>query len=188
MRTVQIRLLRFRPPWVRRVTVGQITVGGFMDLVRRVSLKVAEVRVQFDRDVSHDDILRSLREPELCAVADAVVTDQEPEFLRRWMSLRNVKAILYASTKTNNWERLAECVNLGTAPRKGSILTDLTALCRIFPGLTPPAIRQWPMEEFLDVCEALNMASAPSDPTLDDTVRPAPLSALSHMRGVETLH
>lgn len=190
MKRAPVRLFRLRPPFSRRVVVGQITVGKFIELVRLVANTAATLRIAADKDITGEDLIRALREPELCAIADAVCLDQEPEFLLRWMSLGNVRKILFASTRTNRWERLAECINLsGGAPtRKGSIVTDITALCRIFPGLTPPMVRDWPMEEFLDVCEALNMASASDDPTEDDTARPAPLGAFSNIRGVEIVH
>lgn len=185
MKTVTVRLWRPLPPFVRSVTVGQITVAGFLELLRLLVTKASSVRVQAGRDVSPEELIRELREPEFNALADAVCKGQEAGFFSRWLSLRNVRAIYLASFKVNDWTRIFSCVDWTAKKkkRKGSLIGDIQAMCLMFPGMDPMVVQnEWPMEDFLSFVDAMNLQISEDEP------EPMPTDALLAIRGVEVVH
>lgn len=185
MRTVGVRLWRAAPPFTKRVTVGQITVAGFLELLRLLVGKAAEVRTLAGRDVSPEELIRELREPEFNALADSVCRGEEAGFFSRWLSLRNVRAIYLASFKVNNWTRIFSCVDWSGQKkrRKGSLVGDIQAMCMMFPGLDPMTVQnEWPMEDFLAFIDAMNLTIEQDEP------EPMPIQALGMIPGVGIVH
>src|SRR3990170_814950 len=160
MKTVKVRLWRPLPPFVKSVTVGQITVAGFLELLRLLVTKASSVRVQAGRDLTPEELIRELREPEFNALADSVCKGQEAGFFSQWLSLRNVRTIYLASFRVNDWQRIFACVDwTAKKKRKGSLISDIHALCHIFPGLDVMTVQnEWPMEFFLAQVDALNLS------------------------------
>lgn len=182
MKTVQV-CLRRGPIW-KRVAVGQITVAGFLELLRLLVSKSSEVRLQADRDITAEDLIRALREPEFNALADSVVKGQPAGFFSRWLSLRNVRALYEASGRVNNWGRIFSCVDwTAKKKRRGSLVGDVQTICRIFPGLDPMTVQnEWPMEDFLTFVDAMNLEAADSEP------EPMSVMAMASLSGAEVIH
>lgn len=191
MKTATVKLFRAIPPWIKRVVIGQVSVGGFVEIARAAANKTAELKVATVADITGEQIIRSLREPEFCLFADCVTVGARPGYFSSWMSLRNFRAIMDASALTNDWPRLMAILNFdGKTPHKrGGIMSDLQAIARMFPGLDPMTImREWAMEDFLSFCDSLNLQATSEDPTEDPDVRPLSLSALTMVPGVEVVH
>jgi len=185
MKTVQVRLWKPLPPFSKSVTVGQITVAGFLELLRLLVTKASTVRVHAGRDVTPEELIRELREPEFNALADSVCKGQEAGFFSKWLSLRNVRTLYLASFKVNNWQRIFACVDWSAAKkkRKGSLIGDIQALCLVFHGLDPMTIQnEWPMEDFLAFVDAMNLSVQEDEP------EPMPLEALGMIPGVGIVH
>jgi len=187
MRSVRVRLWRWRPPFCRTVAVRPITVRGFLDLVRVAARRAAEVRTLAGKDITGEDIIRAMREPEFLAFADAVTRagsagSPEAGFLGRWLSHWNVAALLRASAAVNDWPRFLGCLNLtGKRNRGGSLIGDVQAICRLFPGLDPMRMQdEWAMEDFLNFCDALNVREAPTE-------RDDDMATLAMMPGIEVV-
>ena len=184
MKTVRVRLWKPLPPFSKSVTVGQITVAGFLELLRLLVTKAAAVRVAAGRDLSPEELIRELREPEFNALADSVCKGQEVGFFSGWLSLRNVRALYAASFKVNNWQRIFSCVDwTGTKKkRKGSLVGDIQAMCLIFRGLDPMVIQnEWPMEDFLSFIDAMNLQ-------VEEEEQPMSAQMLGMIPGVEIIH
>jgi hypothetical protein len=183
MKTVTIRLWRPSPPFLKSVTVGQVTVAGFMELLRLLVSKASEVRINAGRDLSAEDLIRELREPEFNALADAVCQNEAAGFFSRWLSLRNVRAIYQASFKVNDWSRIFSCVDWtgGQKKRKGSLVSDIQVVSQIY-RVDPMDIYAWPMEFFLTFVAAMNLAVQESEP------EPMPTVVLGMVPGVSVIH
>lgn len=184
MKSVQVRLFRPLPPFVKRVTVGQITVAGFLELLRLLIGKASEVRLQAGVALSPEDLIRELREPEFNALADSVCQDEHAGFFSSWLSLRNVRTIYLASFKVNNWPRIFSCVDWTATKKKrrGSLMSDIQVVCQIFPGLDPMTVQNdWPMEDFLSFVDAMNLQAA-------EEPDPMPLEMLHRIPGIEVIH
>lgn len=184
MKTVCVRLYRPTPPFMKSVMVGQITVAGFMELLRILVGKAAGVRLRADRDVSAEDLILELREPEFNALADSVCKGEEAGFFSRWLSLRNVRTIYLASFRVNNWTRIFSCVDWSGGQRKkrkGSLISDIQVISQIF-HIDPMAIQnEWPMEDFMTFVEAMNLQ-------VDDEMEPTPVEVLELIPGVGVVH
>lgn len=182
MKTVKVRLWRPLPPFVKSVTVGQITVAGFMELLRVLVSKAAEVRLQAGRDVVPEELIRSMREPEFNALADSVCKDEETGFFSRWLSLGNVTRLYKASFQVNNWERIFSCVDWsGKKKRKGSLVNDIQMLARFDPIAAQVIHDTWPMEFLLNHIDAMNLQT-------EQEQQPTPVEVLGLIPGVEIIH
>lgn len=190
MKTTRAILYRMGLPWRMTVTVGPITVGAFMGLVRAVAHKASEVRTLARRDITGEDLIRAFREPEFLAFADAVVKGRPSEFFGAWLSTRNLLALMDASARVNDWRRILSCLNLsGEKPkRRGSLMGDIQIICRMFPGLDPMSVEDWPMEKFLTFCESLNLMQQGDDPTADPECRPTAMQGLAGLPGLGIVH
>lgn len=184
MKTVKIWLWRPLPPFVKSVTVGQITVAGFMELLRLLVSKAADVRLQAGREVSPEDLIRALREPEFNALADSICQDEDAGFFSGWLSLRNVRALYLASFKVNNWERIFSCVDWTGGQgkkRKGSLVSDIQVISQIY-HIDPMKIQtEWPMEDFLAFVDAMNLQ-------VEEETGPTPVEVLGMIPGVGIVH
>lgn len=183
MKTVRIHLWRRLPPFRRRVTVGQITVAGFLELIRLLVSHSAAVHRRIGHEVTADELLRELREPEFNALADAVCKGEDPGFFSGWLSLRNVRALYDASFMVNNWRRIFGCVDWSgqKKKRKGSILSDIQVVSRVY-GIDPYSIEQWPMEYFLGFIEEMNLTMQP------EPLEATPVDVLGMIPGVGVVH
>ena len=185
MKTVKVRLYRPLPPFVKSVTVGQITVAGFMELLRLLVSKASAVRIEAGQDIAPEQMIRAMREPEFNALADSVCKGEEAGFFERWLSLRNVRAIYAASFRVNDWERIFSCVDwtrgAGKKKRKGSIETDIDYLA-IRYRIDPEVIYGWAMEVFLARVDALNLQVQEDEP------EPMPAEVLGMMPGMAVVH
>lgn len=182
MKTVQVRLFRPLPPFLKRVTVGQITVAGFLELLRLLVGKASEVRLNVGRELSAEELIRELREPEFNALADSVCKGEQAGFFSGWLSLRNVRSIYLASFKVNNWERIFSCVDwTAKKKRRGSVLGDIQIISRLYQ-VDPFVIENdWPMEYFLSFVDAMNLQ-------VEDEQAPTPVEVLGMIPGVGVIH
>lgn len=150
-----------------------------------MATKASEVRLKMGHDITAQDWMRELREPEFNGLADAVCKDERQGFFDGWLSLRNVTAIYLASCKVNDWKKIFGCLNFGTGnkKRRGSLTGDIQIICRNFPGLDPMRIQdEWPMERLLDFIDAMNLAIAEDEP------EPMSAIALGMIPGIEVIH
>jgi hypothetical protein len=185
VKTVRVRLWRPSPPFLKSVTVGQITVAGFMELLRLLVSKASDVYVAAGKDLTAEDLIRALREPEFNALADSVCQNEEAGFFHRWLSLRNVRAIYAASFRVNDWSRIFSCVDwtAGKAKkkRKGSLVNDIQVISQLY-HTDPMTIHAWPMEFFLAFVAAMNLQAEADEP------EPLPTAILGMVPGVSVVH
>jgi hypothetical protein len=186
-------LWRLTPPFRTVVRLHQISVGGFLDLVRTLAPKVAAAVVRSGPDlITDDDLIRACVDADTVAyVADLVVVDQPVGFLRDWLhgqlsgafARGNTARLLRACREVEGdgqWTRFLSCINRPDSdakPKKGKgggLMADILAISGAL-GLDPQQVREWPMRAFLDMCEAMNLAvkqSGSSDPLSDPEVEP----------------
>lgn len=156
-----------------------------MEVLRLMASKASEVRLKMGHEITSQDWMRELREPEFNGLADAICKGERQGFFDGWLSLRNVTAIYLASCKVNDWKKIFGCLNFDIARkrRKGSLMGDIQIICHNFPGLDPMTIQdEWPMERLLDFIEAMNLASAEEEP------EPMSITALGMIPGIEVIH
>ncbi len=182
MKTVGVRLWRAYPPFSKRVMVGQITVSGFMELLRLLVSKAASVRMEAGADVMPYDLIKAMREPEFNALADAVCKGEEAGFFERWLSLRNVKSVYLASFRVNDWARIFSCVDWTASKKKrrGSLVGDIQIISQLY-HIDPMAIHLWPMEDFLAFVDAMNLA-------VEEVAEVTPVEVLGLIPGVQVIH
>lgn len=184
-----LKLRRWWPPGSKTVAVGAITVGGYMGLVQYVATHVAKVRLSAKRDITGADWIRALRGPDWCFFADLVCEGQRPGFFSRWLNLKNVNALLQASAVANNWDRILATLNLsGEVRRRGSVMDDVVAVCRMVGGQSVNDVLAMPMESFLDVVDTLNRDMAEADPTTDPDAVPSEAADLLTVPGLAVVH
>lgn len=196
-RRATLTLWRLSPPFRRAVEVRQITVGGFLDLVRTVAPKAAAALVKSGRPLTDVDLIRACADADTMAgFADLVLVDQPVGFMRGWLdgrlggffARRNTDALLAACRVVEGdgqWTRFLSCLNRGTPgqdERKpkgkgGGLMADVLTVSGLL-GLDPNQIRRdWFLRDFLDMCDSLNlMATARQyeDPTMDPDAEPSP--------------
>ena len=163
MRTAEARLWRFLPPFTRTVTLRQITVQGFMDMVRGWLGKGGRI--------GRDDF-----------IAHAVTFLAGAAKMRSWATQRNALRLLEAAAEIHNWDRLYGCLNLTGKPKKGlGIMGDVHSLARIW-NVIPDVVLGLPMERFLDTvdfyCAKIEYERRSEDPTLDPDAEAAPPESL----------
>lgn len=186
MKKATLRLRRWWPPGTKKVSVGPITVGGYMTLVQYAATRAAEVRLASTKDITGEDLIRALRNPDWVFFADLICLGEEPGFFERWITLENVRALLAASGQATNWSRVLGCLNLdpSTPPRKGSLMDDVVAVCKALPGNAVAEVLAMSMEGFLDVIETLNREAMAMDPTSDPDAMPSEAFDLASIPGV----
>jgi len=185
-KTVLLRLLPF-PSW-KRVTVARITVRGF-----RAGLKIALSRVldwsaTLPGKPTPDAALESLGDPvTVAALADLVCPGERPGFFRRWHSQKNAVRLMRAIREAEGdggWTRILALIDWTgeKVKRGGGLVADIAALCRIYPGLTPLDVLGMTMQDFLDTCDCITLATKAAndaelldDPTMDPEAKPTPL-------------
>jgi hypothetical protein len=165
MKTAEARLWRFLPPFTRTVTLRQITVQGFMDMVRGWILSGGKL------DIEH-----------FIARAVPFTSDLTKRRFLAWSSRRNAERMVEAATTIHNWRRLYSCLNLTGKPKKGAgIWNDVITLARIW-STSPEAILSWPMEHFLDVVDSMaagiERERRAEDPTIDPQAEAVPAESL----------
>lgn len=195
MKTARVKLFRLTPPFLKTVTIGQITVGGFIDLVRMIIRRSAEIHLTLGQAVDETAFLAAGWSGEMSAFADSIAVNQPAGFLEDWCSgpcaKRNLAAFLAASRRAEGpggWTRIYGTINVpGTQrpERQGSIMGDVQAISQIFGGIDPTAVFSWPMQTFLDVCDGLNMQMKRAE---DEANRPMSIAVLGTMPGVEVIH
>lgn len=195
MRTARLVLWRFLPPFRKTVQVRRITIGGFLDLVRTVAPKAAAAVVQSDKPLTDVDLIRAAADAETMAYfADLVAVDHPVGFLRGWLrgrlagvfARRNTEALLAACRRVEGdgqWTRfLGQLTRPGQAgsgkPQRGKgggLMADVLTLSGLM-GVDPVTVLSWPMQDFLSLCDALNMAAqerVSADPTMDPDAEPS---------------
>jgi hypothetical protein len=174
MKTAEARLWRFLPPFTRTVTLRQISVQGFMDMVRGWILTGGPLGLEH-----------------FIARAVPFTADMTDRQFARWSTRRNAERVVTAATTIHNWPRLYGCLNLTGKPRKGAgIWDDVISMAQMW-AVSPEVILQWPMEHFLNVTDSLVMkaerAMRSEDPTLDPDADPMPLQRVG-LQGLEVIH
>lgn len=191
MKTASVRLWRFRPPFAKTVILHQITVQGFMDLVRIWVEKISRQRIEGGKPLTGEAILTSDSREQFIASADLFVRDESPGWFTGWATEKNAGRMIRASAQIHSWGRLFGCLNLTGVKRKGTgLMGDVITLSRIW-GVDPTIILEWPMERFLDVVDSMaaniEQSRRAEDPTLDPEAEPAPLGGLG-IPGLEVVH
>ena len=197
MRTARLTLRRINKHGKRvrtRVSVRQITVGGYLSLVRSMAPRVAEAMVKSEKPLTDIELIHACATSEAISLfADLVCVNKPVGFIKRWCGNQidgtpegllvrgNVEALLAASRDVEGdgqWTRFLGCLNRGPQSgetvkqkkqRGGGLYADVLDVARIF-NVLPQAVMEQPLRDFLDLCDGLNMASANqpiSDPTLD---------------------
>ena len=188
-RRARLRLIRLSPPFSRTVEIRRITIGGFLELVRFMAPRAAQAVLASKEPLTDAGLIRACADAEsLAAFADLVAVDQPVGFLRGYMhgrlggffARRNTDALLAACRAVEGegqWTRFIGCLNRGVEtkgnrrPKRqgGGLMADVMTLSGIM-GLDPMLILRWDMQEFLNLCEALNMLERQqgiSDPLSD---------------------
>jgi hypothetical protein len=191
MKTAEARLWRFLPPFTRTVTLRQISVQGFMDLVRIWVSKISAQRINNGGPITGDDILKADSREQFITSADLFAIGLRARWFSGWASSKNAGRMIDATIKIHNWSRLFGCLNLTGKPKKGAgIMGDVMTLARIW-STSPESILNWPMEQFLDVVDSMSAQiehdRRAEDPTLDPNADPMPLGSLG-LPGVEVIH
>lgn len=199
-RTARFRLWRLSPPFCKTVEVQRITVGGFLELVRAVAPRVAGKMVAAGGAISDTEFIRSAADASmLSAAADLLCRDQSPRFLHRWLdgrlngafAYRNTAAFLRACREaegSGQWTRFLGCLN--RTPEKGErkakgggLMADVMVMSGMI-GTDPMTILGWPLQDFLTLCDSINLVAQetrPYDPTADPDAEPASADALYGM-------
>lgn len=178
-----------------QVLVYQVTLGGFIEALRVAGQYILKFRdeVRQGGEISERDVRLALLHPEVCAaVADVLCPDQPRGWFRPWHSQKNVIRMLAAASQTSDWGRIVKELNFPGAKgtpakearrkRGGGLVGDALLLGRII-GVNPQEIIDaWPLERFLDLCEAVikdteaaKEAELLEDPTMDPEAKPTPL-------------
>ena len=189
MRTIRVRLWRWRPFCTRTVTLHQITVQGFFDLLRIWFMKASAQRLTLKRDLTGADLLASDSREEFVASADLLASGAEPEWLRGWTNNRNIARLMAASCRIHNWPRIFSTVNLSGKKKSGpGLMGDVMTMAQIC-NTDPVTVLNWPMEQFLGMCDALSAsmkhAQYQDDPTLDPN---AEASDSLNLPGLPVIH
>lgn len=197
-RKVKVRLTRRQGKRLRSVTVTvyQVTLGGFIEALRAAGESVMRYRETVRPGapaLSQEDVWLALSHPDVCcSVADVLCPDQPRDWYRPWHSKDNHFRMLDAARKTSDWDRLikqiqfpgAEGQPAATARRKrgGTLYSDALLLGQIIHVNPQEIIDVWPMERFLDLCEAVIRDTEAaqeeerySDPTWDPEAKPTPI-------------
>lgn len=180
------------------VLVYQVTLGGFQEALRVAGEYVLRFRDQVKKGaaLTERDNWLALSHPDVCAgVADVLCPDQPRDWYRPWHSHDNHFRMLDAARKTSDWSRLIAQLDFTGEKRKGrgkggSLYGDAILLGRVLMVNPIEIIDVWPMERFLDTCEALirNQEAAQEaefldDPTMDPEAKPSPLFNVPRDRG-----
>lgn len=199
-RKVKIRLTRrARKRLVTvQVLVHQVTLGGFIEVLRVAGHKVEEFQaiVRKGEYLVARDIWLALAHPEFCAgIADVLCPDRPRGWFRPWWSQANIARMIEAARATSDWGRLVEQLRLpgpGKKPsrKSGSLYADAILLGRILSVNPQEIIDAWPMERFLDLCDAVIRDTEAAkeeemleDPTMDPEAKPTPLTNVLPGRG-----
>jgi len=170
--------------------VQQVTLGGFIEALRAAGAKVLAFRDQVRKGgpMSDTDVVMALAHPDVCAaLADVLCAERPRGWFRPWHSQANITRMLQATQGTTDWGRLVAQLDFSgkkRARKGGSLHGDAILLGRIL-GVNPAEIIDaWPMERFLDLCEAVMQdteaardAEVLDDPTMDPEAKPTPLIA-----------
>ncbi|SRR6266571_2551101 len=202
-RKVKVRLTRKvgKRLLSKSVVVYQVTLGGFVEALRVAGEYVFRFRneVKKGAPLIETEVVLALGHPNVCAsMADVLCPDQPRAWYRPWHSTANLRRMLQAARQTSDWSRLVGELDFsgkkkpGQRRRRGTLVTDAVTLARVL-GVSPAEIIDaWPMERFLDVCEALNIAAEDAqrseDPTLDPDAEPTPLAAAAGWGGRVVVH
>lgn len=169
------------------VLVYQVTLGGFIEILRVAGQKVKEFQLQVRKggDITPTDVRLALAHPDVCAgVADALCPDQPRDWFRRWYSQPNVARMFEAARGTSDWSRLIAQLDFSGKKHtgKGSLESDAIMVARLLNVNPREVLYEWPMEHFLDMCEALirqkeaaQEAEFLDDPTMDPEAKPTPI-------------
>lgn len=187
MRVARVNLYRAIPPFVNRVTVGPITVRAFREGLKLVAGSVAEFALKVGRDVTEADVFKALGDVKVCAgIADLICLDQPRGFFEVWSNNRNLRALMRGIVEVETLDGLSQMWGLldwsGERVKKGGgLAADIITISRV-QGISPQAIFDMPMRDFLDLCDLLQLsaemgyrAQAGDDPTLDPGAEPTPL-------------
>jgi len=187
-------LWRLTPPFRTTVRLHQITVGGFLELVRTVAPKVAAAVIASQpKPVTDDEVIRACVDAETVAyAADLVAVDQPVGFLHGWLHGRlagifargNTARLLRACREVEGdgqWTRFLSCINRPAAnaqkPTKGKgggLMADVLTMAGAM-SLDPNQVLAWNLRGFLDLCDAMNLQakqSGSSDPLSDPDAEP----------------
>jgi hypothetical protein len=187
VRTRAATLWRALPPFRLRVTVHQISVVRFLH-----ALRVCHDRAHVLRERGVTDpmsLMQALGDRDFCAaIADLLCPDERPRFLTRWFSAWNARHIMRASIEAEGWggwERITGIIDWDGARKKGrpgGLQADVADICRIYPSLMPTDIMRGSMQDFLDLCDFVEVTlkaerqrQIEEDPTLNPDVEPTPL-------------
>lgn len=170
------------------VTVEALTLGRFRTLITHAAKKMSMVAMKSDKPIGWDDWVRALVPGDYDVLYECACPEAPPRQFHP--SPANTQTLLNAIADTNDIPRLLSCINLNAdRPRRnGSLDGDLIGICRMFPGLTPPEVKGWYMDDFLDVCDGVRViAQAQSGIDLDAAA--CHPSAAAKMQGVQvTVH
>lgn len=179
---LRVTLWSWQPPWVRRCAARQLTLGRFLDLAEVVNAKLMKMALMLDRQPTQLEILASMREAEIFAMADACFPDEPAGFFVPFLTRRNVLKVLCALEATNDVPGLLGLMKVGPYKRKvGSVDGDVERVCRQYQGVTPEQVHAWPMDVFLRTIRGLEDADKQYDPTSDESAQPASAAAIAGM-------
>lgn len=170
------------------VRVGRITVRGFREATRIALARVLAFSATLPGKPTPEQALACLGdEATVTALADLICVGQPRRFFSRWFSQQNAVRIMRASRDAEGdggWQRMLDLIDWTgeKVKRGGGLVSDIAALCRIYPNLTPLDILDMAMQDFLDLCDCITAAGKAAqeaafleDPTMDPDAKPTPL-------------
>ena len=170
------------------VVVESLTLGRFRALVFHAVRKIEVAALKAAGPIGWSDWVRALEPEDYELLYQAACPEAPPR--QFWPSPRNTQTLLNAIVDTNDMERLLACINLNPdqSKRAGSLDGDIIEICRLFPAATPPVVKGWYMDDFLDCCEGLQ-ALAQQRSGIDLDAPACHPTAAARMPGVQvTVH
>lgn len=170
----------------KRVTVESLTLGRFLRLLTMAAARASATALLYKDPKPAEYWINAMTPEDFLELTDIACPCQPPRWYARWASVANTWRILGAMVDTNDVVRLRGSLALDGKPREGgSIQEEIHYICGEFPGLTPPIVKEWYMDDFLDVRDGFHAVLARRAPEVETHREASPLSTFAGIPGVQ---
>lgn len=172
----------------RRVPVESLTLERYLRLVQMVSHRASVASMKQKEPLEGYEWLARMTAADINAVAECAAPSLPPRWFNdTWASTDNLWRLIGGLLDTNDAEKLMRALTLNGKEREGggSFEGDVHLICQQFPGLTPPMVRQWYADEYLDTCAGIRAVLGMSEKKKERDSTPCHTAAMIGIPGVE---